>query len=44
MGVNMPARCVVYDTIRKHDGTGFRNLLPGEYIQVSFIHHLFLFL
>lgn len=29
MGVNMPARTVVFDSIRKHDGTGFRNLLPG---------------
>lgn len=29
MGVNMPARTVVFDNIRKHDGTGFRNLLPG---------------
>ncbi|KAM3596251.1 uncharacterized protein V6R79_011106 [Siganus canaliculatus] len=35
MGVNMPARTVVFDTIRKHDGTGFRNLLPGEYIQMA---------
>lgn len=32
MGVNMPARCVVFDTIRKHDGTGFRDLLAGEYV------------
>lgn len=30
MGVNMPARTVVFDSIRKHDGTGFRNLLPGS--------------
>lgn len=30
MGVNMPARTVVFDSIRKHDGTGFRNLLPGK--------------
>lgn len=30
MGVNMPARTVVFDNIRKHDGTGFRNLLPGS--------------
>uniref|UniRef100_A0A673I212 Helicase SKI2W-like n=1 Tax=Sinocyclocheilus rhinocerous TaxID=307959 RepID=A0A673I212_9TELE len=35
MGVNMPARTVVFDSIRKHDGTGFRNLLPGEYIQMA---------
>ncbi|KPP75355.1 helicase SKI2W-like [Scleropages formosus] len=35
MGVNMPARTVVFDSIRKHDGTGFRNLLPGEFIQMA---------
>ncbi|XP_048756340.2 SKI2 subunit of superkiller complex protein-like isoform X2 [Ostrea edulis] len=35
MGVNMPARTVVFDSIRKHDGTNFRDLLPGEYIQMA---------
>ncbi|XP_071097227.1 superkiller complex protein 2-like [Haliotis cracherodii] len=35
MGVNMPARTVVFDSIRKHDGTKFRDLLPGEYIQMA---------
>ena len=35
MGVNMPTRTVVFDSIRKHDGKGFRELLPGEYIQMS---------
>ncbi|XP_058684946.1 LOW QUALITY PROTEIN: superkiller complex protein 2-like, partial [Poecile atricapillus] len=35
MGVNMPARTVVFDSIRKHDGNGFRDLLPGEYTQMS---------
>ncbi|XP_039624679.1 helicase SKI2W [Polypterus senegalus] len=35
MGVNMPARTVVFDSIRKHDGTAFRDLLPGEYIQMA---------
>ena len=35
MGVNMPARSVLFDSIRKHDGTNFRNLLPGEYIQMA---------
>lgn len=35
MGVNMPARTVVFDSIRKHDGTGFRNLLPGLMLAVS---------
>ncbi|KAG8834790.1 hypothetical protein FRC17_007107 [Serendipita sp. 399] len=35
MGVNMPARCVVFSGIRKHDGKGFRDLLAGEYTQMS---------
>ncbi|XP_061208227.1 superkiller complex protein 2 [Neopsephotus bourkii] len=35
MGLNMPARTVVFDSIRKHDGNNFRDLLPGEYIQMS---------
>ncbi|PWN30163.1 putative SKI2-antiviral protein and putative helicase [Jaminaea rosea] len=35
MGVNMPARSVVFSGIRKHDGHGFRDLLAGEYTQMS---------
>lgn len=35
MGVNMPARAVVFNGFRKHDGKEFRNLLPGEYIQMA---------
>ncbi|CED82946.1 antiviral helicase [Phaffia rhodozyma] len=35
MGVNMPARSVVFSGTRKHDGTNFRDLLPGEYTQMS---------
>ena len=35
MGVNMPARTVVFDSIRKFDGSTFRDLLPGEYIQMA---------
>ncbi|XP_076045044.1 superkiller complex helicase subunit twister [Oratosquilla oratoria] len=35
MGVNMPARCVVFDSPRKHDGKRFRDLLPSEYIQMA---------
>ncbi|WVO12427.1 hypothetical protein L204_100026 [Cryptococcus depauperatus] len=35
MGVNMPAKCVVFSGICKHDGTSFRNLLPGEYTQMA---------
>lgn len=35
MGVNMPARTVVFDSCRKHDGKKFRDLLPSEYIQMA---------
>lgn len=35
MGVNFPARSVVFDSIRKHDGKDFRDLNPGEYTQMS---------
>ncbi|XP_068929383.1 superkiller complex protein 2 [Petaurus breviceps papuanus] len=35
MGVNMPARTVVFDSMRKHDGATFRDLLPGEYVQMA---------
>ena len=35
MGINMPARTVVFDNIKKHDGTHFRTLLPAEYIQMA---------
>jgi len=35
MGVNAPARAVVFQSIRKHDGRSFRNLLPGEYTQMA---------
>ncbi|EGT36338.1 hypothetical protein CAEBREN_19438 [Caenorhabditis brenneri] len=35
MGVNMPARCVVFDSIMKHDGTEKRLLNPGEYTQMA---------
>lgn len=35
MGVNMPARSVVFDSIRKHDGKRRRFLLPSEYIQMA---------
>lgn len=31
----MPARSVVFATIRKHDGRSFRELFPGEYTQMS---------
>lgn len=35
MGVNMPAKAVVFNSIRKHDGTQFRVLEPGEYTQCA---------
>ena len=35
MGINMPARTVVFDNIKKHDGTEFRVLKPAEYIQMA---------
>jgi len=35
MGVNAPAKSVVFSSIRKHDGQSFRDLLPGEYTQMS---------
>ncbi|KAF4143254.1 DSHCT domain-containing protein [Phytophthora infestans] len=35
MGVNMPARTVVFNGIRKHDGKNFRDLVPGEYTQMA---------
>lgn len=35
MGLNMPARTVVFTNARKFDGTDFRWLTSGEYIQMS---------
>ncbi|KAG7949566.1 hypothetical protein I3843_13G069100 [Carya illinoinensis] len=35
MGVNAPARTVVFDSLRKFDGREFRQLLPGEYTQMA---------
>ncbi|KAF7271600.1 hypothetical protein GWI33_015550 [Rhynchophorus ferrugineus] len=35
MGVNMPARTVIFDSIKKHDGMERRYLLPAEYIQMA---------
>ena len=35
MGVNMPARCVLFNGIRKHDGLKHRDLTPGEYTQMA---------
>lgn len=35
MGVNMPARTVVFNGLYKHDGKVYRELLPGEYTQMA---------
>ncbi|XP_034834097.1 superkiller complex protein 2 [Maniola hyperantus] len=35
MGVNMPARTVVFDDITKFDGIQSRSLAPAEYIQMA---------
>ena len=35
MGVNMPARTVVFSSLRKHDGNEFRYLHAGEYTQMA---------
>eukprot|EP01130_Rhizamoeba_saxonica_P018639 TRINITY_DN9399_c0_g1_i1.p1 TRINITY_DN9399_c0_g1~~TRINITY_DN9399_c0_g1_i1.p1 ORF type:complete len:789 (-),score=199.19 TRINITY_DN9399_c0_g1_i1:2391-4757(-) len=35
MGVNMPARTVIFSSIRKYDGNNWRDLLSGEYTQMS---------
>jgi antiviral helicase SKI2 len=31
----MPAKCVVFNGTRKHDGRTFRDLHPGEYTQMA---------
>ena len=35
MGVNMPARTVVFDSINKFDGNVKRHVLAGEYTQMA---------
>ncbi|CAB3409504.1 unnamed protein product [Caenorhabditis bovis] len=35
MGLNMPARTVLFTSARKFDGTDNRNITSGEYIQMS---------
>lgn len=35
IGLNMPAKTVVFTAVRKFDGKDFRNLSSGEYIQMS---------
>ena len=34
-GLNLPTRTVVFSGLRKHDGTSFRDLQPGEYTQMA---------
>lgn len=35
IGLNMPAKTVVFTSVRKFDGAGFRTLRSGEYVQMS---------
>ena len=35
MGINMPAKTVVFTSMEKFDGDTFRNVSGGEYIQMS---------
>lgn len=35
MGLNMPAKTVVFTAFKKWDGDSHRYIGPGEYIQVS---------
>lgn len=35
MGLNMPAKTVVFTNVRKFDGESFRWVTSGEYIQMS---------
>lgn len=39
MGVNAPAKAVVFSGIRKHDGESFRELLPGGVLVSQLIHY-----
>lgn len=35
VGLNLPAKTVIFTNINKRAGNGFRNLKPGEYTQIS---------
>lgn len=39
MGVNMPARTVIFDSNRKHDGIRTRDLNPGEWHDLLNIYY-----
>ena len=34
VGINMPARTVLFDSLQKHDGRGFRELVPSKLTRV----------
>jgi antiviral helicase SKI2 len=34
VGINMPARTVLFDSMQKHDGKSFRELIPSKYKQL----------
>lgn len=40
MGLNMPAKTVVFTSVKKWDGDSHRYIGSGEYIQVSFNSNL----
>ena len=35
IGVNMPARSVIFNGVRKNDGRSFRELWAGEYVLIA---------
>ncbi|KCZ75913.1 hypothetical protein H311_03099, partial [Anncaliia algerae PRA109] len=35
IGLNMPAKCVIFTSVKKFDGKELRLVTPGEYIQMS---------
>ncbi len=39
VGINMPARTVLFDSLQKHDGKGFRELIPSK---IDFLFFFFL--
>lgn len=34
----MPARTVLFDSLQKHDGKGFRELIPSKYKRFLFTY------
>ena len=44
MGVNMPARTVIFNSTRKHDGIQFRDLLSGSLFFFIIFYCLYLFI